>query len=142
MRPTTLLLAALLGVAAPGCASDPSAPSDPSDPDPQPTEATRASAMGFSPWQYEPPTDGALAFHGSQEKQDHFLQRMIAASEARRAEYIIWFIVRDYDALWSGLLDKSNLALVWRDTGLYGEAGDERLALGTWRAHFGRTLAP
>ncbi len=75
-----------------------------------------------------------LAFNGSPAKQDAFLRKMLDACDRHRARFLIWFAIRDYDALWAGVLGSSELALIWRDTGLYDEAGVERAALATWRA--------
>lgn len=77
---------------------------------------------------------GGLTFNGTQEKQQNFLSSLLSASRRARAEFVIWFAIRDYDALWSGLLNSSDAALPWRDTGLYDEAGKERMALSTWRS--------
>ncbi len=79
---------------------------------------------------------GGLTFNGSQEKQKNFLSLLLSSSRRAQAEFVIWFAIRDYDALWSGLLNSSDAALPWRDTGLYDEAGNERTALSTWRSVF------
>ncbi len=81
---------------------------------------------------------GGLTFNGDQEKQNRFLSLLLSSSRRAQAEFVIWFAIRDYDALWSGLLGSSEAALPWRDTGLYDEAGNERMALSTWRTEFSR----
>jgi hypothetical protein len=81
-------------------------------------------------------------WYGSPEKQDAFLAKMLSAADRRRARFVIWFCIRDYDALWNGVLGRSEEALVWRDTGLYDEAGAERLALRSWRSYRLRPWAP
>jgi hypothetical protein len=83
-----------------------------------------------------------LTFNGSPEKQDAFLARMLEASQKRRALFVIWFCIRDYDALWNTVLGRSELGLVWRDTGLYDEAGADRKAIVTWRAAYSRAWVP
>jgi hypothetical protein len=87
-------------------------------------------------------TSTGLTFNGSPEKQNAFLEKLLAASQKRKAWFVVWFAVRDYDALWNTVLGRSEEALVWRDTGLYDEAGAERPALGTWRKVFSRAVAP
>ena len=77
-----------------------------------------------------------LTFNGSPAKQDDFLRKMLDACGRHPTRFVIWFCIRDYDALWGGVLGGSELALVWRDTGLYAEDGAERPALATWRAAF------
>lgn len=87
-------------------------------------------------------TLSGLTFNGSPEKQNAFLEKMLAASQARGAWFVIWFAIRDYDALWISVLGQSQEALPWRDTGLYDEAGADRLAIHTWRKAFARSVAP
>lgn len=79
-------------------------------------------------------TPPVLTFNGSIAKQDDFLRRLLDAARRHDARFVIWFCARDYDALWAGLLGGSELALVWRDTGLYDEAGAARTAAATWNA--------
>ena len=79
-----------------------------------------------------------LTWNGSPEKQDAFLAKMLEASQKRNARFVIWFAIRDYDALWNSVLGQSQEALVWRDTGLYDEAGADRLAIVRWRKAFMR----
>jgi hypothetical protein len=83
-----------------------------------------------------------LTFNGSPEKQDAFLVKMLEASQKRKALFVIWFCVRDYDALWNTVLGRSEIGLVWRDTGLYDEAGADRKAILTWRAADSLPWAP
>lgn len=87
-------------------------------------------------------TSSGLVFNGSPEKQDRFLRLLLDAGARHGARFVIWFAVRDYDQLWEGLLGRSELALVWRDTGLYDEAGAERAAATTWKAALGLPYGP
>lgn len=79
-----------------------------------------------------------LTFNGSQEKQERFLSLMLEEAQKAKAYYVIWFSIRDYDTLWSETLGSSETALVWRDTGLYDEAGSARSARAAWMSWFGR----
>lgn len=83
-------------------------------------------------------TPPVLTFNGTPSKQDAFLRSMLDACGRYGARFVVWFAIRDYDALWAGVLGSSELALVWRDTGLYAEDGAERPALATWRAALAR----
>jgi hypothetical protein len=81
---------------------------------------------------------GTPTWNGTPEKQARFATRLLAAAQQQRLKYVVWFAVRDYDQLWArpanqGGLGQSELALIWRDTGLYDEAGAPRAALTTWR---------
>jgi hypothetical protein len=87
-------------------------------------------------------TSSGLTFNGSTAKQDAFLRKLLDACDRHRARFVIWFAIRDYDALWEGVLGKSELALVWRDTGLYDEAGVDRPSIRTWRAALAVPYAP
>lgn len=77
-----------------------------------------------------------LTFNGSEAKQANFLKQMLIELEMSNAKFIIWFSVRDYDALWNNLLNKDPLALVWRDTGLFDEYGNQRSAFGVWEEYY------
>jgi hypothetical protein len=83
-----------------------------------------------------------LTFNGSPEKQEAFLATMLEASQKAKARFVIWFCIRDYDALWNTVLGRSEIGLIWRDTGLYDEAGADRKGIVTWRAAYSRTWAP
>lgn len=82
-------------------------------------------------WQTTTPP--ILSFNGTPEKQDNFLSLMLSESQKVRAKFVIWFTIRDYDALWIHALNQDPSALPWRDTGLYDEAGVERKTFSTWR---------
>ena len=83
-----------------------------------------------------------LTFNGSPEKQDAFLVKVLEASQKKRALFVIWFCIRDYDALWNTVLGQSEIGLIWRDTGLYDEAGADRKAILTWRTAYSRARVP
>ena len=75
-----------------------------------------------------------LNFYGTQEKQNNFLSLMLYEAQCYKSKFVIWFSIRDYDALWNDFpLKVQEQAIVWRDTGLYDEAGNIRLSLLTWQ---------
>jgi hypothetical protein len=76
-----------------------------------------------------------LDFNGSEVKQDQFLMEMLSKSEEHGFLFVIWFSIRDYDALWSKT-GSDNRSLIWRDTGLIDESGSSRSALDTWEQYF------
>jgi hypothetical protein len=64
---------------------------------------------------------------------------MLSESQQKRALFVIWFTLRDYDALWNALpAERKPTGIVWRDTGLYDESGGERSAMGIWRDWYTR----
>lgn len=83
-------------------------------------------------------TTPTLTFNGTSTKQKDFIKNMLSASQQANAEFVIWFTIRDYDALWNGVLKQSEDALVWRDTGLYSEDGSTREAHAAWLEWFKR----
>jgi len=79
-----------------------------------------------------------LTFNGSQEKQDNFLTFMLEESERYDTKFVVWFSIRDYDTLWVNSMNQSEIGLIWRDTGLFDELGNERLAMATWKEWFAK----
>ncbi len=74
-----------------------------------------------------------VTIKGAPGKQEAFVSRLLAAAEAHGAPFVVYFTIRDYDALWV-TLGRSDASLPWRDTGLYDEAGIPRPALAPWIA--------
>ncbi|MDJ0748540.1 MAG: glycosyl hydrolase 53 family protein [Woeseiaceae bacterium] len=64
--------------------------------------------------------------------QEDFLDTLFPAAELLDAQFIVWFSLVDFDALWNGALGQDPVARIWRDTGLYDEALNPRPALDTW----------
>lgn len=84
-----------------------------------------------------------MTFSGSPEKQDAMIHSMLSFAEKKKFRFVLWYSVRDYDQLWArpvaqGGLGSSDLALVWRDTGLFDENGSERAGLQTWRQYLAK----
>lgn len=71
------------------------------------------------------------------QRQQAYLQRLLADADSLDAKFINWFFTRDYDDMWDSTLQyDSDAALLrlWKDTGLYDGAGNARLALTDWQA--------
>jgi hypothetical protein len=73
-----------------------------------------------------------LTFQGTEAKQAAWIDTLLTAAEARKIAFVVNFAARDYDALWEKI-GRDELALVWRDTGLYAGDGRARLSLSRWR---------
>ncbi len=73
-------------------------------------------------------------------KQDAYLNTLFTAARSLDAEFIVWYALVDYDALWNGVLQQDPVAHIWRDTGLYDENLNPRPALDTWMAQLGIPL--
>ena len=53
-------------------------------------------------------------------------------------EFVIWWSLIDFQALWSGALGGDELAAIWRDTGLYDEQLQARPGLEVWQQYLQR----
>lgn len=55
------------------------------------------------------------------------------------AEFVVWFFSMDYDAFWNRVKASGmdELFMIWKDTGMIDEAGNEREALRVWDRWFG-----
>lgn len=81
---------------------------------------------------------GSVTIESDQSKQQKFFTDMLEASNKRKAEFVINFVIRDYDQLWTQIGSPTDLNIAWRDSGLYDENGDTRLAYNTWKDYFAR----
>jgi hypothetical protein len=70
--------------------------------------------------------------------QNNYLTKLFTEAEAIDAEFIVWFSIVDFDALWSGALGSSDVAKIWRDTGLYDDNVQARAGLTTWKNWYAR----
>jgi hypothetical protein len=74
---------------------------------------------------------------GTPAKQAAYYQGLLALAQARRFEFVITFVHRDYDALWEKIKDSAPEAfMAWRDCGLVDEKGAPRPAYEVWKSYF------
>lgn len=83
-----------------------------------------------------------ITWNGTQARQREMVDLMFTEAERMHFRFVAWFTVRDYDQLWSGLLNRDPVSLVWRDTGLFDENGTPREALALWREWHARSAQP
>ncbi|GBD92065.1 hypothetical protein BMS3Abin04_02798 [bacterium BMS3Abin04] len=76
--------------------------------------------------------NNSVVFKGSEEKQKKYFELLFSASETYHVEFIINFVIRDYDALWEAIGSPDNIEKVWRDTGFYNEKGTSRKVRDFW----------
>jgi hypothetical protein len=75
---------------------------------------------------------------GREDWQDAYMHRLLADSQRLRAQFVVWFVPRDYDAVIERLkalhVPSSTLDLfsVWKSNGLVNAQGAPRKALETW----------
>jgi hypothetical protein len=82
-----------------------------------------------------------LSISADEEKQNKFVEDLLIAAQKHKAEFVINFVLRDYNALWNSIGAKNDLTIAWRDTGLLDETGKERAAFFTWKNYLKRTYA-
>ena len=80
----------------------------------------------------EIPTFGVDVAANAQNQAD-YLQELFAQAEFLDAEFIVWWALVDFDALWNGALARDPVARIWRDTGLFDESLNPRPALDIWQ---------
>lgn len=77
-----------------------------------------------------------LSIPGSEAWQDEYMALLLLNAQQLRAEFVIWFVPRDYDDGWAELQagGADELLKLWKDNGLYTGSGTVRPALKRWRA--------
>ncbi|MDJ0904842.1 MAG: hypothetical protein QNI96_02380 [Woeseiaceae bacterium] len=75
----------------------------------------------------------------SAQNQADYMTELFNEAEALDAEFIVWWALVDFDALWDGVLAQDPVARIWRDTGLFDEALNTRPALDTWQQQLALT---
>ncbi len=83
-----------------------------------------------------------LSVNSSENNQRNYVTKMLEAAESLDAQFVIWFTAVDFDAFWRGALGRDDLALIWRDAGLYDENLRGRPALDVWQDWLGRRYEP
>ena len=71
----------------------------------------------------------------AQNQADYMLE-LFAEAEALDAQFVVWWALVDFDALWDGALGQDPVARIWRDTGLFDETLNPRPALEAWQQQF------
>lgn len=76
--------------------------------------------------------DYGVDIKGSSEWQKEYVQKVLVESNRLNADFVIWFIYRDYDLLESKLPDPTIGLKIWKDTGLQNGMGVSRPSHGIW----------
>ena len=79
----------------------------------------------------------AVDVDSNADMQAAYVDELFSAVEALDAQFIVWFALVDFDALWNGALGQDPIAHIWRDIGLYDENLNPRPALDIWQAELG-----
>ncbi len=75
---------------------------------------------------------GLVTIEGSPELQNNYITYLLNKAQEYDVEFVINFVLRDYDALWQAIGSPDDFRILWKDTGLYDENGDPRIAHQTW----------
>ncbi len=70
--------------------------------------------------------------------QKNYVSRLLQESNNLNSEFVIWWSLIDYQALWEGVLNRDDLAAIWRDIGLYDEQVQPRSGLTAWQQYLAR----
>lgn len=78
-----------------------------------------------------------VAIEGTGDKQDAYIRDLLEAAMSRaNTQFVINFVIRDYDQLWVQIGSPNDINIAWRDTGFFDENGTERKSLTTWTEFF------
>jgi hypothetical protein len=104
-------------------------------------------AITETAWPAEDIGDPAEPFYwieADQTTQLAYLVRVLEDCDYLNAEFLCWFLARDYDFAWDDYYDdwaSAPTLRIWRDTGLYNGYGDPRPALAEWHQTLVRPLS-
>ena len=82
---------------------------------------------------------------GTPADQEKYAAWMLSEANRLDAEFVVWFVVADYDELWSVLrwiVLFNPLMKAWKDTGMFDGELDARPALGVWDAWLRAPIDP
>lgn len=83
--------------------------------------------------------DGVYTFESNPHKQAEYMALLLNSAQAYDMQFVVNFVLRDYDAVWEALGRDETLA-IWRDTGIYDEDGNLRPAGEIWMAWLSRSV--
>ncbi len=76
-----------------------------------------------------------VSIPGNDRWQAKYMEWLLQEAHTLNAEFVMWFVSRDYDQGWKRLkkMGFDDVAKTWKDTGLVDHAGRNRPALDIWR---------
>jgi exo-beta-1,3-glucanase (GH17 family) len=84
-----------------------------------------------------------ITIEGTSDKQDAFIRDLLDAAMSREnTQFVINFVVRDYDQLWVQIGSPIDINIAWRDTGFFDENGNERKSWSTWNEYLNIPYTP
>lgn len=80
-----------------------------------------------------------ISMNGSPCEQNAYLEVLLTNAQVQSYRFVIWWAHRDYDRLWAIFPESTkDIGLLWRDTGIIDQDGNERPAFATWRTVYAR----
>jgi len=74
---------------------------------------------------------------GTPDRQCDYVNELLNFAQTHETDFVIWFIHRDYDAMWEKIKAHTPEAhMAWRDCGLLDEKGKPRSAMLVWQKFF------
>lgn len=86
--------------------------------------------------------NGVATIESDQVKQQKYFKDLLEACSKRNAEFVINFVLRDYDQFWQQIGSPTDLNIAWRDSGFYDENGNTRMVSNTWKDYLSRKFEP
>jgi len=83
-----------------------------------------------------------LSVDGNETWQTHYVDFLLRSANRLNAEFVVWFVLRDYDAAWEALeeLGFPEAFKIWKDTGLFDGEGRPREGLKVWDRWLARPI--
>jgi len=71
---------------------------------------------------------------GDERGQAEYVRFLLEQCNRLNTRFVVWFFVRDYDDFWTRVKPSGvdELFMIWKDTGLLDERGNEREAMKVW----------
>lgn len=69
---------------------------------------------------------------GTEDWQAAYIDKLFEHANDMEAEFVAWFVYRDYDLLYDNTIDPADILRVWRDNGLLDGQGNKREAHAKW----------
>jgi hypothetical protein len=80
-----------------------------------------------------------LFIQGNENWQNEYLIKLLQKTNQLQAEFVCWFVYRDYDLLYQSMNNPSELYRIWKDNGLLDGNGNYRTAYRTWKEYLQKT---
>ncbi len=80
-----------------------------------------------------------ISIRATSEWQADYVTKLFKQANNLDAEFVSWFVYRDYDNLYNATPNPPDIFKVWRDNGLLDGDGNKRPAYATWQEWLGRT---